>query len=152
MTAIFIVNAVIISILTPGRSRKTPNDKGTAVHSNTEGHCSTADANTDEVRWHLITHTNGTFSQSLYNWQLQAEYKNRLKCQQDKLRDEECTCKELKTGNLQYFLHSSLHTIKWKFINYSAQGLYVSVKNVMQSYTTNISSYLTRLSKCRTQC
>jgi hypothetical protein len=48
-TVIFIVNAVIISILTPGRSRKTPNDNGTAVHSNTEGHYSTADANTDEV-------------------------------------------------------------------------------------------------------
>jgi hypothetical protein len=50
MTLIFIVNAVIISILTPGRSRKTPNDNGTAVHSNTEGHDSTSDTNTAEVR------------------------------------------------------------------------------------------------------
>jgi len=31
---IFIVNIVIISILTPGRSRKTPSDDVTAVHYN----------------------------------------------------------------------------------------------------------------------
>jgi len=49
MTAIFIVNAVIISILTPGRSRKTPSDGGTVVRSNTERHDSTADANTTEA-------------------------------------------------------------------------------------------------------
>jgi hypothetical protein len=54
----------------------------------------------------LITHTSGTFPQLLTNWQPQAEYKNTFNRQQNKVRDQECNCKELKTGKLQYFLHS----------------------------------------------
>jgi len=49
MTVIFTVNAVIISILTPGQSRKTPSDDGTVEHSDTERHNSTADASTTGV-------------------------------------------------------------------------------------------------------
>ena len=98
-----------------------PSGDGTAVHSGTEGHDSTADVSTAKVQWHLITHTNGTFPQSLINCQLQAVFGNTFNCQQDKIRDQECICKELKTGIMQYFLHSSLHTRNWQFINYSAQ-------------------------------
>jgi len=74
MTVIFTVNSMKISILTPGRSRKTPSNYGTAVHSNTERHNSTADVSTAKVWWHLITHTNGSFPQSLTNCQLHVEY------------------------------------------------------------------------------
>jgi len=49
MTVIFIINAVIISILTPGQSRKTPSDDGTVGHSDTGRHASTADASTVQV-------------------------------------------------------------------------------------------------------
>jgi hypothetical protein len=49
MTVIIIVNAVIISILTPKRSRHTPSNEGTAVHSGTEGHDNTADGSTVKV-------------------------------------------------------------------------------------------------------
>jgi len=49
MTVIFILNAVIISILTPGPSRKTPSDDGTAEHSDTERHNSTADASNAKI-------------------------------------------------------------------------------------------------------
>jgi hypothetical protein len=45
-----IINAAIISILTPERSRHTPSDEGTAVHSSTEGHDSTADGSTVKVQ------------------------------------------------------------------------------------------------------
>jgi hypothetical protein len=134
LTVIFIVNA---SILTPGGSRHTPRDDGTLVQSDIERHGSTANANSAKVGWHLITHTNGTFPQSLTNCQLHVEYGNTFNCQQDKVRYQECTCKKLKTGMLQYFLHSSLHTMNWQFINDSAQRLYVSMKNVSQSYTPN---------------
>jgi hypothetical protein len=98
MTVIFIVNAVIISIPTPGRSRKTPSDNGTAVTSGIEQHDSTANVSNTKVR--LNTHTNGTYCQSLTNCQLHAEYENTLICQQDKVMDQECNCKELKTGIL----------------------------------------------------
>jgi hypothetical protein len=50
MTVIIILNAVIISILTPERSRHTPSDEGTAVHSGTEGHDITADISTVKVQ------------------------------------------------------------------------------------------------------
>jgi len=50
MTVIFIVNAVIVSILTPGRSRHKPSDDGTAVYSNTERHESTANVSTAKVQ------------------------------------------------------------------------------------------------------
>jgi hypothetical protein len=49
MTVIFIANAAIISILTPGRSRHTPRDDGSAVQSDIEGHDSNANANRAEV-------------------------------------------------------------------------------------------------------
>ena len=49
MMVIFTANAMKISILTPRRSRKTPNNYGTAVHSNTEGKDSTADISTAKV-------------------------------------------------------------------------------------------------------
>ena len=49
MTLIFTVNTVIISILTPVQSRYTPSDEGTAVHSNTERHDSTADVSIAKV-------------------------------------------------------------------------------------------------------
>ena len=108
---IFTANAMKISILTPGRSRKTPSNYGAAVHNNTEGQDSTADVSTAKVGWHLNTHTNGTFPQSLTNCQLHVEYGNTFNCQQDKIRDQECNCKELKPRTRKYFLHSSLHTI-----------------------------------------
>jgi hypothetical protein len=126
-----------MSFPTHGRIRKKTNNDGSAVHNNTEGHNSTVDVRIAEVRWHLITHTNGTFPQSLTKCQLQVEYENVLNCEHDKVRDQECTCERLKAGILQYFLHSSLHTIKWQFINYSAQRLYVSVKNVSQRHAPN---------------
>jgi len=56
ITVIFIGNAVMISILTPGQSTHThththtPSDDGTAVHSGTEGHNSTADVSTAKVK------------------------------------------------------------------------------------------------------
>jgi len=152
MTVIFIVNAVIISILTPGRSRHNPSDDGTAVHSNTERHDSTADVSTAKVRWHLITHTNGTFSQSLTNCQLQAVCGNTFICQQNKGRDQECICKQLKTGILQYFLHSSLHTINWQFINYSAQCFMSAWKMWARVTQLTLSAYLTSFWECRAQC
>jgi len=49
-TVIFIVNAVISSILTRGRSRKTPSDDVTVEHSDTDRHDNTADVNTINVR------------------------------------------------------------------------------------------------------
>ena len=101
-----------MSIPTPERSIKAPSDDGTVVQSNTERHDNIADANTAEVGWHLITHTNGTFPQSLTNYQLKAECGNTFNCQHDKVRNQECLCKKLQTGILQYFLHSSLHDIK----------------------------------------
>jgi len=152
MTVIFIVNAVIISILTPGRSRHKPSDDGTAVHSNTERHESTADVSTAKLRWHLITHTNGTFPQSLINCQLQAVFGNTFNCQQDKGRDQECICKQLKTGTLQYFLHSSLHTINWLFMNYSAQCFMSAWKMWARVTQLTLSAYLTSLWERRAQC
>jgi hypothetical protein len=45
MTLIYTVNAVIISVLTPGRSRKTPRYYGTIEQSDNERCNSTADTN-----------------------------------------------------------------------------------------------------------
>ena len=45
MTVILTVTAVIISILTPGRSSKTPSNDVTVVQSNTYRNISTADVN-----------------------------------------------------------------------------------------------------------
>jgi hypothetical protein len=73
-----------------------PNKDVTVVQSNTYRHDSTADLNTAEVAWHLMTHTNDTFPQSLTNSHLQAQHGNNLNCQQDKVWDQERTCKELK--------------------------------------------------------
>jgi hypothetical protein len=84
----------------------------------------------------------------LSHWPIVSSVYDTFNCQQDKVRDQECTCKELKTGTLQYFLHSSPHTINWQVINDSTQRLYVSVKNVSQSYTPNtlrLSHQLTRM-------
>jgi len=39
----------------------------TPVYTTAAAHDSTADANSPQVGWHLITHTNGTFPQSLTN-------------------------------------------------------------------------------------
>jgi hypothetical protein len=64
-------------------------------------------------------HTPMTHFLSQTNFQLQAEYWNTFICQH-KIKNQECKCKHLNTGILQYFLHSSLHTIKWQFI-YSTQ-------------------------------
>ena len=112
MSAIFTVNTMKISVPTPGRSRKKPSDYGIVVHSNSEKHDITADANTAEVGCHLITHANCTFPQSLTNYQLQTEYGNTFNFQQDKVRDQECNCKQLQTGILQYLINFSLQTIK----------------------------------------
>jgi hypothetical protein len=51
----------------------------------------------------LIPHTSDTFPQSLTNFQLQVEHWNTFSCQHNKVRDQECNCKQLKTAILQYF-------------------------------------------------
>jgi hypothetical protein len=74
----FIANAVIISILTTRRSRQASSNDVTVVQGKPYRHDSTAEAITAVVGGRLITHTNGTFPQSLTNCQLQAEYGNTL--------------------------------------------------------------------------
>ena len=68
--------------------------------------------------------------QTLTNFHLQTQYSITFSCQHDKVREKKCTCKQLNSGILLYFLHSSLYEIEWQFINYSLQCLSDCVRNV----------------------
>ena len=83
------INNFVILILRHGRIKKAPISDVLVVQGDTAG-------------------------QTLINFLLQAEYDNTFSCQHDKVRDKECTYKQLKRAILQYFLRSSLENIEWK--------------------------------------
>jgi hypothetical protein len=111
-------------------------------------HNKTADASIEEVGRHLIPHQR-YIPQSLTNFQHQVEYGNTCSCQQDKIMDQKCICKQLKTGILQYTLHSLLHDKKknsfWLIFSMS----FSLVRNVSHIIYRIFSAYLHSLWECR---
>jgi hypothetical protein len=111
-TVIFTFTTVITSVLTPGRSG---NDTKRWWYCSTEQHWKARQHCWCQYRRGRVT------LGSIHQWHLSSvadqlpapsRILDTFNCQHDKVRDQECTCKELKTGIQQYFHDSSLCTIK----------------------------------------